>query len=263
MASVFGVPGYSLYEEDYIPNEYLPDITIKTQEQVRHAMLSGDYDFVDEMALKLQLILEEDHSKTSLIQIKNYLICWSFYKQGAEHKSILDKLLECIRLTRPGFVIDVDIRDIQSDIPLTYTEISIINAIGVILIQVGDYSRANHLFGILIRKSDSEMLNSERRFFRKFILGLNMALSLRKSGCLHDARSLLKVYIKDVYLYGTAAICLKFLTALYRCLDKHSDDYVRERRYAAMFHRIMAFKFGLKKSMAQIERECDEGIMCL
>ena len=263
LAAVFGVPGYSLFDEDYIPNAYLPDIAIKTQEKVRHAMLTGDHEYIDDIAYRLQKTLDNDKRSVALIQIKNYLTCWSFYKQDANLKRTYDGLLSCIRLTKPDFDIDAAHKDITAGVNLSYMEVEIINFIGVILINMGIYHKASNLFRLLIMESDSDMIDSERRYCRKFSLGINLALALRKSGAGHKARELLQLYSKDAYLYGTGAVCIKLMIATCRCLEKDSELYKSEYQYINSAHRILSSMLGLRSSLKQLEAECDRGIMCL
>ena len=232
LAEVFGVPGYSLYEDDYISSAYMPDVLIKTQERVRHAMLSDDFEYVDELIYKLHISTNETIKRLSIQQAKNFLRCWSFFHQGASAKSTLDDLLCCIRLTRPDFSLSDICDDTTPRTPLSYAERGIINFMGVVLSHTGDYMSAAKLFNILIRQTDDVMLASERRYFQKCVFGLNLTLSLRRLGRMQHARALLKLYCRDAYLYGSPALCIRLLIGSYRCLDENSAAYQKERRQA-------------------------------
>ena len=263
LAEVFGVPGYSLFEDDFVPKAYLPDVIIRTQERLRHAMLTDDFEYVDELIYKIHKSTDEDCKKVTLTQAKNFLRCWSFYHQGASAEQTLSQLISCMRLTRPCFSINAVCNDEPPDTPLTYTEAGILNSIGVILIRTGECRSALRMFALLIKESDSTLLATERRFFQKCVFGLNLSLALRQCGQMHRARQLLLSYHRDAYLYGTPAICIRLQIGMYRCLDHTTPLYNEERNDTLLFHRVLRSTFGLKKKIHELERECDKGIMVL
>ena len=263
LAEVFGVPGYSLFEDDYVPKAFLPDVTIRTQERLRHAMCTGDFEYIDELIYRLHISLAGEYKKASIVQARNYLRCWSFFNQGVSAKNTLSDMIGCIRITRPAFSVDEVCRDGTLGEHLTYTELSIINSIGVMLIHTGDYSSSARLFALLIGETDDPMLATERRFCQKCVLGLNMSIALRRLGQAHKARRLLALYCRDAYLYGTAAICMRLLIGVRKCAEPGSTEYTDDKYNTGFFHKILMSKFGLKTSLSELERECDEGIMVL
>nr|MCR5099488.1 helix-turn-helix domain-containing protein [Lachnospiraceae bacterium] len=99
LAYVFGAPGYCLFDEEHISGTYTPEATMRRQEKTRLAMLSDDFEYVEETAHGIQVDISTDPGMINLLQIKNYLICWSFFRQGAPPEAMLTQMLECLQLT--------------------------------------------------------------------------------------------------------------------------------------------------------------------
>ncbi len=262
LADVFGVPGYSLFDEDSIPGAYLPDVKIETQDRIRHAMLTGDYNYIDDTVYRIHTLDSRDAYDSDITQIEAYLKNWSFFHQGALKDHILDRLIECIRITRPKFSLEIVQVDGQPDTPLNYIELNILNAIGVMCIRSGDGNTAMRLFGILLKECEKGMLPTEKRFFQKCILSINLATALRKSGLADKARALLHLYCKDAYMYGTPFLCMHLLIGMYLC-RKNSRTMEAEKRHATLYHQIFSDNFGLKKRLISLEHENESGIMIL
>ena len=263
LAEVFGAPGYHLFDEDYVSGSFTPDATIKAQERIRLAMFFGDYEFVEAEAHKIHMSLLPEQKRQPMVQIKDYLRIWSFFRQGADPEYILGEMVECVRLSLPDFSIEEISNDTVPDRPLSYMEIQIINAIGVTLVRLGDYVQASHLFGMLIRETDSDMLSYERRIFRKVTLALNLALTLRKQGLPQDAINLLNMYSNNSIIMSTVPVCMMLLIGTYQCMDRRSDSFKKKRRHASMLHFVLTQEYGLKESLSQLEKETERGLMII
>lgn len=263
LAKVFGVPGYYLFDEDYISVTHTPEATIKDQEKLRLAMLLDDFEYVELVAYRLHTAVSDAYKKPAIVQIKNYLICWSFFRQGAKPDDMLAQMISCIQLTRPGMTVDDMTCDPSPDAPLSYVEIQIINAIGVILVRRKNYIKASRIFGMLIRKTDSDMLECERRIFRKITLALNLSTALRFQGLAKKGEELLMLYSESSFHVATGLIGLMLLVGLYKCMDRHSDVYRIKKRRANMLYSVLSHEFGLKKSLAEVEKYVDDGLMVL
>ncbi len=262
LADVFGVPGYSLFDEESIPGAYLPDVKIETQDRIRHAMLTGNYSYIDDMVYRIHNLDCRDTYDSDITQIEAYLKNWSFFHQGALKDHIMDSFIECIRITRPCFSLEVIQCDGRPESPLNYVELNILNAIGVMCIRSGDCETAMKLFAILLKESEKRMLPTEKRFFQKCILSINLATALRKLGHLDKARALLRLYCKDAFMYGTPFLSMHLLIGMYMCLHK-SETLESEKRQAKLFHQVFSEKFGLKKRLISLEHENENGIMIL
>lgn len=263
LAEVFGVPGYSLFEEEHIPNAYVPDVYIETQERVRHAMLMDDYHYVDDVIYRIHTSKNQDFIKNSITQIENYLRCWSFYRQGESSESVTDHLIGAMRLSMPDFSLECLVSDESLSRHLSYIELEIVNMIGVILLRSGDYIEAAHIFRFLIVEEENTMMDSERRFYRRSVLRLNLALAIRLSGNPYEAMQLLKLASKDAWIYGSGIICLLFLIAQYKCAGQLSLDHSKTHRQASQLYLILANNFGMERDFSQVEYESDYGIIIL
>ena len=263
LAEVFGVPGYSLFEDEHITNAYAPGIFIKTQEQLRHAMLTDDYAYVDNIAYKLHTATNEEYKRIAIIQIKNYLSCWSFYRQGSDTEDTYLGLLSAIRLTWQDFSVEELCRNASIQRILSYMEIEILNSIGVLLIQRKEYHFAIRVFGLLIREADNDMMDSERRYARKCTLGLNLSLALRKTGEIDHAKQVITLYSRDANLYITVEMCIRLLISSCMCISRDDNAYKAAYHEAKEFYRIVSSRLGLKKSFTDLWHECDTGLMIL
>ena len=263
LVDVFGLPGYHLFDEDYIPDGYTPAVTINAQERIRLAMLMDDFEYVEEIVHKIHVSSSPEHKNITMIQIKNYLKAWCFFKQGADPDQMLDAMISCMRLSRADFELDSLTRDTVPKMPYSYIEIQILNSIGVILTRQGKCDKASHIFGMLIHEADNPLLEYERRHYRKVILHLNLAMTLRKLGNTSQAEQLLELYVEDSAKKCTTPTCLMLLIGRYLCMDRRSDVFKEKRYFANMFLHVLRHEFGYKKRLSRLEEEIEDGIMVL
>ncbi len=262
LASVFGVPGYSLFEDEKLPRAYLPDVAIKIQEEIRYAMLACDYDRIDELVYDLHLSLRKDDRNTSLLQLKAYTQCWSYFHQGAFRDRMTDRLLACLRISRPDFSIDTLFKVKK---PLTYTELSICNAIGTELLRNELYRDAIRLFAVLLKETDSVTISTERRFFHKCAFSINMSMAIRHFGHPVAALRVLKRCCRNAFYFGSPAICIRLELEMVKILkalglESAASDRADKTRY---MYQVFSEDFFFGKSFSMIEKESNEGVMVL
>ena len=268
LAEVFGVPGCSLFEEENTPDAYLPGMALKRIEALRSAMFMGDYAFVDEVVYEIYQDISYSPDDVHLTQAADFLKKWSFYHQGALKDTMLDELLNSLKLTRPGVTIDELIRPNKERAPFTFMELCITNAIGVRLIRTDRCEKAALLYRHLLDDREDNYVSAERRFLHKCIFAFNLSAALYRQGKERDAAMLLKMYRQQAYLYGSPFICLHLQIGITRCLEKvHSDsvspEVFREKSLTESMHRILLESFDLKKPLETLKRENLNGLMLL